>query len=109
MGKSVIFKIKRDDQIMVMKGKERGKTGKVLKVIPEKSQVIVERLNIVKKHQRPNPQFGQGGIIEREAPISIANVMLICGKCKSPVRVGKRILQDGSKVRYCKKCNEVIE
>ncbi len=103
------FFVKRDDQIMVTKGREQGKTGKILRVIPEKSQVIVEKLNIVKRHQRPNPQFGQGGIVEKEAPISISNVMLLCAKCKGAVRVGVKILKNGSKVRYCKKCDEVID
>ncbi len=106
---TVKFKIKKGDQVMVIKGKERGKTGKVLRVIPDKAKVIVEKLNMVKKHQRPTPRFKEGGIIEKEAPISIANVMILCEKCKGPVRVGRKILEDGSKVRYCKKCGEILD
>jgi len=103
------YKIRRDDQVMVVKGKEAGKTGKIVRVNPLKATVIVDKLNLVKRHQKPNEKYKQGGIIEKEAPISIANVMILCGKCKGPVRVGRRILEDGKKVRFCKKCNEVID
>lgn len=105
----VRLKIKKDDQIMVTKGKERGKTGKVLRVVPEKGKVLVERLNMIKRHQRPTAQLKQGGIIEKEGPISVANVMLLCERCKAPVRVGRKQLENGNKVRYCKKCGECID
>ncbi len=104
-----MFKIKKDDQIMVVSGKERGKTGKVIKVVPDKAVAMVEKLNVVKRHQKPSAKFKHGGIIEKEAPISITNLMLICGKCKGPVRVGKKLLDNGNKVRYCKKCGEVLD
>ncbi len=104
-----MFKIRKDDQIMVVSGKEKGKTGKVIRVIPDKATVLVEKLNIVKRHQKPSAKYKHGGIIEKEAPISIANLMLICEKCKGPVRAGRKILEDGIKVRYCKKCDEVFE
>ncbi|MBI5491653.1 MAG: 50S ribosomal protein L24 [Deltaproteobacteria bacterium] len=102
------LKIRKDDQIMVIAGRERGKTGKVMKVIPDKGKVLVEKLNIVKRHQKPSAKYKHGGIIEKEGPIAISNVMLLCEKCKGPVRVGKKM--DGDKrVRYCKKCGEVLE
>jgi len=102
------LKIRKDDQIMVMTGKEKGKTGKVLRVDPEKSKVYIEKLNMVKRHQRPSAKYKHGGIIEKEAPIHASNVMLLCGKCKGPVRAGKKIDGDRS-VRVCKKCGEVLD
>ncbi len=101
------FKIRKNDRVQVITGKDRGKVGKVLRVIPRKSRAIVEGVNIVKKHQKPTPG-SQGGIIEKESSIHISNLMLICPKCTDPVRVGFKILEDGSKVRICKKCGEVI-
>jgi len=103
------YKIKKNDQVIVTKGKERGKTGKVLRLLPDRGKVTIEKLNIVKRHQRPTSQQKQGGIIEKEAPISIANVMLLCDKCKGPVKVGRKILDGGKKVRFCKKCGEVLD
>ncbi len=103
------FRIRRDDQIMVVAGKEKGKTGKVLRVIPEKAAVLIEKLNVVKRHQKPSQKFKHGGIIEKEAPLSVSNVMILCQKCKGPVRTGIKILADGKKVRYCKKCKEVLD
>ncbi len=101
------LKIRRDDTVMVIAGKDRGKTGKVRQVLPKEGRVLVEGVNIVKKHVKPRP--GQpGGIIEMERPIHISNVMLVCPHCNRPSRVGFRFLADGSKVRYCKKCHEVI-
>jgi len=101
--------IRKNDFVMVIAGKEKGKKGKVLKVIPKKERVVVEKVNFVKKHQRPTSQQRQGGIIEREGPIHCSNVMIFCTKCEKPVRVGRKILSDGEKVRYCKKCGETIE
>lgn len=107
--KKMQFRIRRDDQIMVVAGKEKGKTGKVLRVIPEKAAVLIEKLNVVKRHQKPSQKFKHGGIIEKEAPLSVSNVMILCQKCKGPVRTGIKILADGKKVRYCKKCKEVLD
>lgn len=102
------LKIRKEDQVMVMVGKEKGKTGKVSRVVPEKAVVFIEKLNMVKRHQKPTAKYKHGGIIEKEAPIAISNVMILCGKCKGPVRVGKKI--DGEKnVRVCKKCGEVFD
>lgn len=103
------LKIRKDDQIMVIAGKEKGKTGKVMRVNPEKAVVYVEKLNMVKRHQRPTQKYKHGGIIEKEAPMSVSNVMILCEKCKGPVRSGKKVLDDGSRVRVCKKCGEVLD
>lgn len=100
--------VKKGDTVLVLRGKDAGKKGKVLSVLPEKQRVIVEKVNIVKRHSRPTRQLPQGGIIEKEAPIHASNVMLICGKCHRPTRVGRRFLEDGTKVRLCKKCGEVL-
>lgn len=102
-------KIKKDDKVIVTAGKERGKIGTVLKVDSEKSRVIVEKVNIVKKHARPSAKTAQGGIIEKEAPLDISNVMIVCNKCAEPTRIGRRVLEDGSKVRVCKKCGESMD
>ena len=101
------YKIRRNDRVMVIAGKDRGKVGKVKKVLPRKARAIVEGVNIIKKHQKPTPG-NQGGIVENEASIHISNLMLICPKCTDPVRVGYKVLEDGSKVRVCKKCGEAI-
>ncbi|TAN62435.1 50S ribosomal protein L24 [bacterium] len=103
------FKIRKDDQIMIKVGREKGKTGKVARVIPDKGMVVIEKLNMVRRHQKPSQKNKQGGIVEKEAPMSISNVMIICEKCKGPVRVGTKKLDDGKSVRYCKKCSEVID
>jgi large subunit ribosomal protein L24 len=102
-------KIKKGDTVMVMTGRERGKTGKVLSMLLEDGKVIVEKLNVIKRHTKPNQKVKQGGIIEREAPLALANVMFLCGNCSKPVRVGIKLLDDGRRVRICKKCQEVIE
>ena len=102
-------KIKKADKVMVIAGKEKGKIGTVLKVDYEKGRVVVEKVNIVKKHARPSAKTAQGGIIEKEASLNISNVSMICNKCAEPIRIGKRLLQDGSKVRVCKKCGEPMD
>ncbi|MBI5644359.1 MAG: 50S ribosomal protein L24 [Deltaproteobacteria bacterium] len=102
------LRIRKDDQIMVIAGKEKGKTGKVTRVNPDKGTVLVEKVNIVKRHQTPSAKYKQGGIIEKEGPIAISNVMILCAKCKGPVRVGAKA--DGDKrTRVCKKCGEVLD
>jgi large subunit ribosomal protein L24 len=102
-------KIKKDDKVIVNAGKEKGKIGTVLRVDSEKGRVIVEKVNIVKKHARPSAKTAQGGIIEKEAPLDISNVMVVCNKCTEPTRIGNRLLEDGSKVRICKKCGEPMD
>ncbi|MBW1900080.1 MAG: 50S ribosomal protein L24 [Deltaproteobacteria bacterium] len=102
-------KIKKDDKAIVITGKEKGKIGGVLKVDFEKGRVVIEKVNMVKRHSKPSMQTGQGGIIEKEAPLDISNVKIICNKCTEPTRIGNRRLEDGSKVRVCKKCGESID
>ncbi len=103
------YNIKKNDSVKVIAGKDKGKSGKVLRVIPKKDRVIVEKINMVKRHMKPSQQTRQGGILERESPIHISNLMLICSKCTDPTRVGYKTLDDDRKVRYCKKCEEVID
>jgi len=103
------MKIRKDDNVLVIAGKDQGKKGKVHRVYPRENRVVVERVNIVKKHMRPRGPTLQAGIIEMEAPIHISNVMLVCTKCNQPARVGFRFLEDGAKVRVCKRCHEVID
>ena len=101
--------IRKNDKVMVIAGREKGKIGTVLKVIPRKDRAVIEKLNMVKRHTRAGGKSAQGGIIERESPIHVSNLMLVCGKCAEPARVGKKVLEDGSKVRFCKKCGEFMD
>ncbi|AEH50818.1 50S ribosomal protein L24 [Pseudothermotoga thermarum] len=103
------LKIKKGDLVEVISGKDKGKRGKILAALPKEGKVIVQGVNIVKKHQRPIPQLREGGIIEREAPIYACKVMLVCPNCDKPTRVGMKFLEDGRKVRVCKKCGEIID
>ena len=103
------FHIKKNDQVMVIAGKEKGKTGKILDVLPKQGYVLIEKVNFVKRHTRPGGQNRQGGILEKEAPVHVSNVMIVCNKCNSPVRVGRKILEDGKRARHCKKCGELID
>jgi large subunit ribosomal protein L24 len=101
--------VKKNDMVMIMTGKEKGKTGKIIKVFTDKGRVLVENLNVVKRHSRPTRANAQGGIIEKEAPLASSNVLLFCTACSKPTRTGKRLLEDGSKARFCKKCNEIVD
>ncbi|MBM9614628.1 50S ribosomal protein L24 [Desulfobulbus rhabdoformis] len=98
-----------NDKVEVIAGKDKGRVGKVLRVDRDKDRVVVERINMIKKHQKANDATQSGQIIEREAGIHISNVMLVCPECAETVRVGKQILDDGTKVRICKKCKATIE
>lgn len=100
--------VRRNDTVMVISGKDKGKIGEVLKVYPKKGKVLVKGVNIVSKHQKPNRQNMQGGIIRKEAPIYSSKVMLYCTKCKNVTRISKKVLEDGTKVRVCKKCGETF-
>ncbi|MBW2557381.1 MAG: 50S ribosomal protein L24 [Deltaproteobacteria bacterium] len=100
--------IKKNDMVKVIAGKEKGKTGKVLNVVREKNRVVIEKTNLIKKHQKADAT-GKGGIVEKEAPLHVSNVMLICSKCNTGVRVGYKVLEDGKKVRICKKCHELLD
>ncbi len=99
--------LRKNDRVMVMAGKDRGKVGKILAILPKKYRALVEGANIVKRHTRPGPT-SRGGILEKEASIHLSNLMLICPKCTDPVRIRKKVLDDGNKVRICKKCGEII-
>ena len=103
------MQIRKNDSVMVIGGKERGKTGKVLRVLLEKDAVIIERLNIVKRHTEPRGPQQPGGIVEKEAAIHASNVMFLCDKCNAPVRIGRKVLADGTKVRICRRCNEALD
>jgi len=103
------MKIRRDDTVLVIAGKDKGKRGKVRRSLPKENRVVVDGVNIVKRHMRPRGTVRQAGIIEREAPIHVSNVMLICNKCNHPTRIGFRFLEDGTKTRVCRRCHEVID
>ena len=103
------MQIRKNDSVIVIGGKERGKTGKVLRVLPDKDAVIIERLNIVKRHTKPRGPQQPGGIVEKEAAIHASNIMILCDKCNAPVRVGHKILADGKKIRICRRCNEALD
>ena len=102
-------RIKKDDKVKVIAGKDKGKIGKVLKVIRKKNRVLVENVNMVKRHAKPSAQNRQGGIIEGEAPIHWSNLMLMCSKCMAPTRIKLQRHDDGKKVRACSKCEEIID
>ena len=102
------MKIKKEDTVLVIVGKDKGKKGKVRRTMPKDNVVIIEGVNIVKRHMKPRSQARQAGIIEREAPVQVSNVMLVCPKCGKPVRIQSKLLDDGKRVRVCGKCDEVI-
>jgi len=101
--------IKRDDKVVVISGKEKGKTGKVLMTEPGTGRLIVEKVNMVTKHEKPKGQGKPGGIMHQEAPLYASKVMLVCGKCGKATRLGFKLLDDGSKARICKKCGETFD
>ncbi|MCP4749142.1 MAG: 50S ribosomal protein L24 [Desulfobacteraceae bacterium] len=101
--------IKKNDKVKIITGKDSGKIGKVIKVDRDKGRVLVENINIIKRHTKPTAQNRQGGIIETEAPIHFSNVMLMCNKCIKPVRIKMLKLDDGKKTRVCRKCDEQID
>jgi large subunit ribosomal protein L24 len=94
---------------MVIAGRERGKTGKVLRVLPEEDTLIIERVNLVKRHQKPRGPQQPGGIVEKEASIHASNIMIMCDKCNAPVRIGHKRLSDGKKARICRRCGEALD
>lgn len=103
------MRIRKDDTVLVIAGKDKGKSGKVRFAYPKDERVLIEGVNFIKMHSRARGQVRQAGIIERESPIHVSNVMLLCGRCNHPVRVGARKLEDGRRVRFCRSCNEVID
>ena len=102
--------IRKNDNVLVITGKDRGKRGRVLRVDPDKNRLIVEGVNIIKRHTRPNPQRNiKGGVVEREASVNATNVQLVCPECGKQTRIGRKILGDGRKVRICRKCEGVVD
>jgi large subunit ribosomal protein L24 len=103
------LRIKKDDKVFITTGKEKGKSGRVLSFSSAKDRVLIEKINVVKRHMKPTRKYTQGGIIEKEASVHVSNVMLVCPKCNKPTRIRSMFLQDDRKVRMCKKCKEVID
>lgn len=102
------FRVRKNDTVQVMSGEFRGKTGRIVKVFPEKNRALVEGLNIVKRHTKPNRKTQQGGIVQKEAPIHLSNLMLVCPKTGKPTRIGVSILEGGKRVRFSKRAKETI-
>lgn len=102
------MRIKKDDKVRVITGEYKGVEGLVLKAFPKNNKVIVEKVNFIKKHQRPTQRSQSGGIIEMEAPICVSNVQLICPKCGKPTKARMKVLEDKSRMRYCSKCGDMI-
>lgn len=105
----VATRLKKGDTVLVIAGKEKGKTGKLLRLVLEKNRATVERLNMVKRHRKGRGPQAVGGIIEKEAPLHLSNLMLVCDRCNKPTRVGARRLEDGSRARTCRRCSEIID
>ena len=102
--------LRKNDNVVVVAGKDRGKRGRVLQVVPDKNRVVVEGVNFIKKHTRPNPQANiKGGIVEREASLHASNVQIVCPECGTPTRIGRQLLGDGRKVRVCRKCDGAVD
>src|SRR6516225_5671492 len=108
--KRYIISIRKGDNVRIISGRDAGKNGRVLSVNPRKNTVIVEHANIIKRHTRPNPAKNiKGGIVEREAPINVSNVMIVCSGCGKHARIGRNVLPDGSRVRVCKRCGTTLD
>ena len=102
--------IRKNDNVVVTTGKDRGKRGRVMRIVAEKNRVIVEGVNLIKRHTKPNPQRNvKGGVVEREAGVHASNVQLVCPECGKPTRIGRKVLGDGRKVRVCRKCEGVVD
>lgn len=100
--------LRKNDMVVVLTGKDKGKTGKILQIFPERGRALVEKLNMVKRHQRPTQKLRQGGLVEKEASIHLSNLLIYCAPCKKGVRSGIKLEKEGKKVRVCKKCGEAI-
>lgn len=103
-----MFKIKKGDTVQAIKGKDKGKKGRVINILIAEKRALVEGINLVKKHKRKTQQDQQGGLVSIEAPISISNIALFCKKCSRPTRAGFTVLKDGTKTRFCKSCKEAV-
>jgi len=102
------MKVRKGDTVVVIAGNDRGKMGKVLKVDPSSGMIIVEGIHFIKRHTRPSQRSQKGGIVEKEAPINASDVLVYCSKCDRGVRVGRKVLQDGRRVRHCRRCGEMF-
>jgi len=102
------MKVAKNDTVLIISGNDKGKTGRVLRVFPTRRRLLVEGVNFIKRHSRPSQTNPKGGIVEKEAPIHLSNVMVICQKCNTPTKVGKKLLEDGHRARLCKQCNELL-
>lgn len=100
--------VRKGDTVLVVAGKNKGKKGKVLSVLPNVNKILIEGVNVVKRHTKPTQRLPQGGIMEKEAPVHSSNAMLFCSKCNNPTRIGNKILENGEKERICRKCGETI-
>ncbi|HET9870522.1 MAG TPA: 50S ribosomal protein L24 [bacterium] len=103
------MKVHREDTVLVLTGKDKGKKGRVIRVFPKQDKVLVEKVNMVKRHTRPTQQLPQGGIVEKELPVHVSNVQVVCPKCGKSTRVAHKILASGQKNRTCKKCGEIMD
>ncbi len=102
--------VRKNDTVVVVGGKDRGKRGRVLRVLPDRNRVLVEGVNFIKRHTRPNPQQNvKGGVVEREASLHASNVQIVCPECGAPTRIGHQVLGDGRKVRVCRKCDGAVD
>ncbi len=107
---SIQTPIRKNDNVVVVTGKDRGKRGRVLRLVPGKNRLIVESVNFMKRHTKPNPGRNvKGGVVESEAPLHASNVQIVCPECSAPTRIGRRVLGDGRKVRICRKCDGVVD
>jgi large subunit ribosomal protein L24 len=103
------FRIRKNDKVMVIAGKDKGKIGKVLKVLRKHDRVLVEKVNMIKRHVKPNPyRHEAGGIVDKESPLHISNVMVVCNACQKPARIGYKYAEDGTKQRFCKQCSATL-
>ncbi len=103
------IRIKKDDKVKVLTGKDKGKIGKVLKIVKKTNRVIIENINVVKVNQRPTQANPQGGIVEKNMPIHVSNLMIMCNSCVKPTRISMKLLENGKRVRICKQCNQQID
>ena len=103
------MQIKKNDTVLVTTGKEKGKRGRVIAVFPRENRVLIEKLNMIKRHTRPTQQLRQGGIVEKEAPIAAANVKLVCNKCDKPTSISRKAQGDGTRVRVCRVCESTLD
>ncbi len=101
--------VRKGDTVYVLTGRDRGKRGQIILSIPKRDRVVVEKVNLMKRHQKPSEEYPDGGIVTMEAPMHVSNVMLVCKSCDRPTRVGRKFLDDGTKVRYCKRCGATLD